>query len=173
MKKELQLRADICEAGSRLWQRGIVCGTEGGITVRLTAKTLITTLDGACLGFLEPRDLVLIDLKRKPKGKRKPTSEIKLHLQVYKQRPDCTAVVHACPPTSTGFTVAGEDVPDNVLPESAVALGSDVFDALYRMETLENVCDIIITARLLGEVRAMPGDAFDKLLKTALNGRLD
>ena len=191
----------------------MVCGTEGDITARLTAKTLIATPDDACLGFLEPKDLVLVDLKGKPKGRRQPSSEIKLHLQVYKQRPDCMAVVHAHPPTSTGFSVAGEDIPDNVLPVSAIVLGSvpvvafgmpgtdetaynleplldehktfmlshhgaltlgsDVFDALYRMESLENVCDIIITARLLGDVRPMPSDAFDKLLKTALNGRLD
>ena len=191
----------------------MVCGTEGDITARLDAKTLIATPCGSCNGFLEPKDLVLVDMKGKPKGKGRPSSEIKIHLQAYRQRPDCMAVVHAHPPTSTGFSVAGEDIPDNVLPESAVVLGSvpvvafgmpgtdelvnnlepllddhktfmlshhgaltlgsDVFDALFRMETLENVCDIIITARLLGEVRPMPSDAFDKLLKTALNGRLD
>ena len=55
----------------------------------------------------------------------------------------------------------------------ALALGSDVYDAGCRMETLENVARILMTAKLAGETRAMPSDAFDQILETALNGRLD
>jgi L-fuculose-phosphate aldolase len=75
-------------------------------------------------GHLRPDDLVLIDLGGKPQGDARPSSEIKLHLAMYRARKDCGAVIHAHPPIATAFTVAGEDIPDNILPESAMVLGS-------------------------------------------------
>ena len=213
MKKELQVRAAICEVGRRLWQRGLVSGTGGAISARLGKKKLIATPGGACVGHLKPDDLVTTGLDGKPDGSVNAGAEINVHLSIYRRREDCMAIVHAQPPTATGFAVGGEEIPDNVLPEAAevlgsvpllayggpgseeleenlaplldehktfmlshhgaLALGNDVYDAGCRMESLENVTRILMTAKLAGETRAMPSDAFDQLLKTSLNGRLD
>ncbi len=122
---ELQLRASICEVGRRLWQRGLVGATEGNISCRLTPRQFLCTPSGMSKGHLKPNDIVVIDSNGNPVGDSgSPSSEIKLHLAIFKARKDCNAVIHAHPPIATGFTVAGEDIPDNVLPEAAMVLGS-------------------------------------------------
>ena len=203
----------ICEVGSLLWQSGLVTGTEGNISVRTADNRVVCTPSGAFKGSLKPESLVTIDLDGNVIGQGKPSSEIKIHLEAYRRREDCKAVVHAHPPTAIGFSVAGEEIPDNVLPESAVVLGSvatvpfgmpgtqeladllapilpdhktfilshhgamtlgtDVFDACYRMQCLEKVCGVLLTAKLLGTTRPMPTDAFSKFLETSLHGRLN
>lgn len=73
---------------------------------------------------MRPTDLIVIDPKGNPIGEGKPSSEIKLHLRMYAKRPDCMAVIHAHPLTATAFALAGEDIPDDLLPEAAFVLGS-------------------------------------------------
>ncbi|HRJ27436.1 MAG TPA: class II aldolase/adducin family protein [Fimbriimonadaceae bacterium] len=212
---ELQLRAQMCEIGRRLWQRGLVGAAEGNLSVRLGPRSLLCTPTGMSKGHLKPNDLVVIDLQGQPSREesRMPSSEIKLHLKIYAKRPDCVAVIHAHPPTATGFALAGEEIPDNLLPEAAMVLGSvatapfampgtqevpdsidplvedhktillshhgavvmglDLEDAYNRMETLERIARIVLTARLLGDPKPIPAKAFDELLKTSLTGRLE
>ncbi len=122
---ELQLRATICEVGRRLWQRGLIGATEGNISCRLSPRQFLCTPSGMSKGHLKPDDIVIVDSNGAPVGNSgKPSSEIKLHMAMYRARKDCKAVIHAHPPIATGFTVAGEDIPDNVLPEAAIVLGS-------------------------------------------------
>jgi L-fuculose-phosphate aldolase len=124
---ELVLRAGLCEVGRRLWQRGLIGAAEGNLSCRLSPRQLLSTPSGASKGHLRPADLVVVDLQGRPVGDGPaPSSEIKLHLRCYQKRPDCQAVVHAHPPVATAFTLAGEDIPDNVLPESGMVLGSVV-----------------------------------------------
>jgi L-fuculose-phosphate aldolase len=75
-------------------------------------------------GHMQPKDLLVIDNHGDPVGEGQPSSEIKLHVRILQRRPDCMAVVHAHPPIATGFSLAGEDIPDNLLPESIYVLGS-------------------------------------------------
>jgi L-fuculose-phosphate aldolase len=125
MGGELELRAAMCEVGRRLWQRGLIGAAEGNLSCRLSSRQLLCTPSGVSKGHLRPADLVVIDLQGRPVGDSPaPSSEIKLHLRCYHKRPDCQAVVHAHPPVATAFTLAGEDIPDNVLPESGYVLGS-------------------------------------------------
>ncbi len=121
---ELRLRAEICDIGRRLWQRGLVGALEGNITARLSPLRLLSTPAGTDKGRLRPSDLVVTDLAGSPVGPGEPSSEIKLHLRIYERRADCQAVVHAHPPVATAFGLAGEEIPDDVLPESAFVLGS-------------------------------------------------
>ncbi len=121
---ELKLRAEMCDFGRRLWQRGLVGAAEGNLSVRLSPLRLLCTPTGISKGHMQPRDLVVIDLQGNPVGEGFPSSEIKAHLRCYRERPDCIAVIHAHPPTATAFSVAGEDIPDNILPEAAYVLGS-------------------------------------------------
>lgn len=124
-RAEEQVRADIVEIGRRLWQRGYVASNDGNISVRLDDARLITTPKSVSKGFMTPDMLVVTDLAgRKIAGDRDPSSELKMHLQVYRDRPDARAVVHAHPPTATGFAVAGIPLDRAVLAEVVTTLGS-------------------------------------------------
>jgi L-fuculose-phosphate aldolase len=125
MKAEEQARADIVEVGRRLWERGYVASNDGNISVRLDDNRLITTPKNVSKGFMTPDMMVITDLEgRKISGERDPSSELKMHLEVYRNRPDARAVVHAHPPTATGFAVAGIPLDRAVLAEVITTLGS-------------------------------------------------
>src|SRR5512145_1225092 len=125
MKAEEQARADIVEVGRRLWERGYVASNDGNISVRLDEQRLITTPKSVSKGFMTPDMMVITDLEgRKLAGEREPSSELKMHLEVYRNRADARAVVHAHPPTATGFAVAGIPLDRAVLAEVITTLGS-------------------------------------------------
>jgi len=108
----------------RLWQAGLIAGQDGNVTVRYEPGRLLVTPRGLAKSDLAPEDLVDVDLDgRYLGGSRQASTELDLHLRVYRRRPDCGAVVHAHPPTATAFAVAGEGIPANVLPEVAVLMG--------------------------------------------------
>lgn len=125
MNAEEQARADIVEVGRRLWARGYVASNDGNISVRLDQNRLITTPKNVSKGFMTPDMMVITDLAgRKIAGERDPSSELKMHLEVYRHRADVGAVVHAHPPTATGFAVAGIPLDRAVLAEVITTLGS-------------------------------------------------
>jgi L-fuculose-phosphate aldolase len=125
MNAEEQARADIVEVGRRLWERGYVAANDGNISVRLDDARLITTPKNVSKGFMTPDMMVITDLDgRKIAGERDPSSELKMHLEVYRNRADVRAVVHAHPPTATGFAVAGIPLDRAVLAEVITTLGS-------------------------------------------------
>src|SRR6266508_2244241 len=125
MRTEEQTRADIVEIGRRLWVRGYVASNDGNISVRLDERRLITTPANVSKGFMTPDMMVVTDFEgTKLAGDRKASSELKMHLQVYRDRPDANAVVHAHPPTATGFAVAGIPLDRAVLAEVVTTLGS-------------------------------------------------
>jgi len=125
MSPEDQARADIVEVGRRLWERGYVASNDGNISVRLDDRRLMTTPKNVSKGFMTGDMMVITDLDgKKIAGDRDPSSEIKMHLEVYRNRPDARAVVHAHPPTATGFAVAGIALDRAVLAEVITTLGS-------------------------------------------------
>ena len=125
MQIEERLRADIVEVGRRLHDRGFVASNDGNISVRFAADRLLTTPTGVAKGFMTPDMMVTTDLTgRKLTGDREPSSEILMHLAVYEHRPEIKAVVHAHPPTATGFAVAGIPLDRAVLAEVVTTLGS-------------------------------------------------
>ena len=125
IRTEDQVRADIVEIGRRLWNRGYVASNDGNISVRLDDHRLVTTPKSVSKGFMTPDMMVVTDLAgSKIAGQRDPSSELKMHLQVYRDRPDARAVVHAHPPTATGFAVAGIPLDRAVLAEVVTTLGS-------------------------------------------------
>jgi L-fuculose-phosphate aldolase len=124
-RAEEQIRADIVEAGRRLWVRGFVAANDGNITVRLDDQRIISTPKSVSKGFMTPDMMVVTDLSgKKLAGERDASSELKMHLEVYRMRPDARAVVHAHPPTATGFAVAGIPLDRAVLAEVITTLGS-------------------------------------------------
>jgi L-fuculose-phosphate aldolase len=125
MSIESSLRADIVEVGRRMYARGYTASNDGNISVRLDAARLLMTPKSVCKGFMTPDMMCITDLEgRKLQGDRDPSSETLMHLEVYRQRPDVNAVVHAHPPTATGFAVAGIPLDRAVLAEVLTTLGS-------------------------------------------------
>ena len=126
-RSEDQLRLDIVEVGRRLWTRGFVASNDGNISVRLPSDRLLMTPTSVSKGFMTPEMMVITDMDgRLLSGEpgRKASSEILMHLVVYRHRPDVHAVVHAHPPLSTGFAVAGIPLNRAVLAEVVTTLGS-------------------------------------------------
>jgi L-fuculose-phosphate aldolase len=122
-----QLRHDIVEVGRRLWLRGFVASNDGNISVRIGPDRLLMTPANVSKGFMSPDMMVVTDLQGalvSGAPGRKPSSEILMHLVVYRERPDINAVVHAHPPLSTGFAVAGIPLDRAVLAEVVTTLGA-------------------------------------------------
>lgn len=108
----------------RLYQRGLVGGAEGNVSVRLDHARVLATPSGLCKGFVEDGDLVVTGLDgRALGGSGRPSSELKMHLRIYALRPDVQAVVHAHPPVATGFAIAGRSLDECVVPEVIATLG--------------------------------------------------
>jgi L-fuculose-phosphate aldolase len=125
MMTELQLREAIVEVGRRLYARGYTASNDGNISARLDDRRLLMTPKSVCKGFMSPDMMVITDLDgKKLAGDREPSSEMQMHLEVYRQRPDARAVVHAHPPIATGFAVAGIPLDRAVLAEVVTTLGS-------------------------------------------------
>src|SRR5688572_23782179 len=125
MTHESALRADIVEVGRRMYAREYTDSNAGNISVRLGEDRLLMTPKGVCKGFMTPDMMCITDLDgRKLQGDRDPSTEMLMHLEVYRQRPDVRAVVHAHPATATGFAVAGIPLDRAVLAEVLTTLGS-------------------------------------------------
>src|SRR5262245_16038254 len=107
-RAEEQIRADIVEVGRRLYARGFVASNDGNISARLDEHRRLPTTKSVSKGFMTPDMMVVVDYHgRKVAGDRDASSELPMHLEIYRNRPDVGAVVHAHPPTATGFAVAG------------------------------------------------------------------
>ncbi len=119
-----QLRHQICEIGKRAWTRGFVAASDGNISARLDENRVLCTPTMACKGFLTPDSLCIVDMEGKLiEGEQQPTSEIKLHLNIYRQRLDIRSVFHSHAPYATTFAVTGQPIPRNVLAEPELFLG--------------------------------------------------
>ncbi len=125
MPDEGQHRAEIIQFGRLLHQKGYVAATDGNITVRLSSNTVLSTPTGMSKGLMEPDDLVIVDLVgRKISGRRSVSTEIGMHLLIYRLRPDIHGVVHAHPTTATGYAAAGIPLNKALVSEVVLSLGS-------------------------------------------------
>ncbi|MBV8846798.1 MAG: class II aldolase/adducin family protein [Bryobacterales bacterium] len=125
LESEHQLRDEILRAGRLCFERGWIAASDGNVSARLPDGRILVTPAGMCKGMLEHRDLVMCDLEGCIlAGPRKPSTELTMHLTVYRMREDVRSVVHAHPPFATGFAVAGRELNIGILPEVIVRLGS-------------------------------------------------
>ncbi|GIW79722.1 MAG: L-fuculose-phosphate aldolase [Gemmatales bacterium] len=121
---EYKLREQICEIGRRVYNKGFAAANDGNISVRLNDREVLCTPTMVSKGFMKPEDLCVVDYDgNQLRGTKRRTSEILLHLAVYKTRADVQAVVHCHPPHATAFAVAREPIPKCILPEVEVFLG--------------------------------------------------
>jgi len=216
LRSEFQLKQDIVEVGRRIYNQGFVASNDGNISVRIGDNAVLTTPHGVSKGFMTPEMICKVDLDGKMiSGTWSPSSELLLHLDVYKNRSDVKAVVHAHPPTATGFAVAGIPLAGYTLPEIVISLGTiplcdyatpstgevadsvrkylerhdafllanhgaltvgtDVFNAYYKMESMELYAKISLTARQLGGEKQLSPAQVERLLeirkKMGVSGR--
>jgi L-fuculose-phosphate aldolase len=123
-KTEEQHRRDICATGQWMYERGFIAASEGNLSVRLEGERILTTPTGLSKGRLEPEHLVVTDYEgRLLGGTRNASSEMGMHLLIYRLRPDVQAICHAHPPTATGFAAAGRALDKALLPEVVIMLG--------------------------------------------------
>src|SRR3954452_9257275 len=121
---EFKLKEQMCDVGRRIWLKGFCAGNEGNHSYRIGPDRFLCTPTGISKGNLKPDDLCVVDGEGKQvSGKRKRTSEILMHLAIYKARPDVTCVIHSHPPHATAFAVAGVELPTCIHPEAEVFLG--------------------------------------------------
>lgn len=118
------VRQEVVHVCRRLWERGLIAGPDGNVSVRLDDRRILVTPSGLSKVDVEPDDLVELSLDGSHlSGRRTASSEVRMHLRIYERRPDVRAVVHAHPPTATAFAVAGEGFMAGVLPEIILMLG--------------------------------------------------
>ncbi|CAN5313227.1 class II aldolase/adducin family protein [soil metagenome] len=124
MLDEYEVREALCEVGRRVWTRNYIASNDGNLSFRLDENRVLCTPTMISKGFMKPDDMVIMDLQgNQLAGARKATSEAKIHLYIYQQRPDVHSVVHVHPPHATAFAIARRELPKCVLPEIELFLG--------------------------------------------------
>jgi L-fuculose-phosphate aldolase len=141
MDYEKERRA-ICAAGRALYRRGYVAGSDGNLSVRVGENRLLITPSGVGKGRLRPDMLLVIDLDgRVLEGDRHPSSEGKMHLEVYRTRPEVRAVIHAHPPVATAFAVCRRAMDVPYIAELVLGLGTVPVTAGFAMPSTDQVTE--------------------------------
>ncbi len=126
MNHESELRARMVEIGRRMYERDYIAGPAGNLSVRLGEDRFLTTPSGLHKAYLAPEQLLVVDLSGRvlegAPGLR-PTSELPMHLEVYRQRADVGAVIHAHPITCVALSLVGHNLTEPLIPEAVVLLG--------------------------------------------------
>ncbi len=124
VKTEREYARDIVEVGKLVFQKGWVAANDGNISIRLDDERIMCTPTGVSKGMMSVDDIIVVDYEgNKISGRLERTSEIMMHLTIYNIRPDVDSVVHAHPPTATGFAAAGRALDTALLPEVIIGLG--------------------------------------------------
>lgn len=195
----------MAEIGKRLYNKGLVPGAAGNISIKFENTVLISP-SGSCLGDLTHDDIVVIDLEGNSSEEGKiPSSEKTMHLEIYRTRSDIQAIVHAHPPKATAFAVAGVALDMPVLSEAVIVTGEipvseyampsseklaqivggyfrnhnivllanhgivsggkNLKEALYRTESAESYAEIVLGAKLLGNLNNLSPKELEDLTK--------
>ena len=127
MNSEWEIKQLMVDVGKRIWTRGYVGANDGNISVRLNSGEILTSPTGVSKGFMTTDMIIKVDSKGKVisgNANYKPSSELKMHMEVYNERPDINSVVHAHPTYATSFAVAGIPLNKCVLPEAIIVIGA-------------------------------------------------
>lgn len=126
MVSEYEIKKQICEIGKRIYNLGMVAANDGNISVKLNDNEFLCTPTGVSKGFMTPEYICKVDAEGKVIQANpgfRPSSEIKMHMRVYKCRPDVQSVVHAHPMYATSFAIAGIPLAQPIMPEAVITLG--------------------------------------------------
>lgn len=201
MKTYNQEKAAVIEVGAELYKKGLLVGTDGNISMRLGQDEILITGSGFCKGKLVPENITLVNMRGQVQEGPKPARDIRMHLAVYKEKPEVKAVVHAHPPIITGYSMSDVGFSRIALPEvlfnlggiavtkyatpisvevaravakaiqespraqcillanhGALTYGTDVYDAFYKMETLELFAHSNLVSKLIGNPRYLDAE---------------
>lgn len=129
--RERALREEIVQVCQLMYDKNLIAATDGNVSARWGEDHLLVTPSGVGKGLIDPRDVLLTDLEGRKVSMEtmspnnyEPSAEIRLHLEIYRQRADVRAVVHGHPPITTALTVAGISLEPPVLPETLVTVGT-------------------------------------------------
>jgi L-fuculose-phosphate aldolase len=108
-----------------MYEKNFVAANDGNISCRVSGDAIWTTPTGVSKGFMREKDLVKMRLDGGilKAGSLKPSSEVKMHLRVYRENPGAGGVTHAHPPVCTSFAIAGLSLDSAIYPEALVTLG--------------------------------------------------
>ena len=122
---EIKFREDIKKVCHMAYEKGLISGNEGNFSLKINDELILVTPRNSHKGKIEANDFVIVDIKGNAitNGNKQPTSELALHLEAYKTRPDIKAVVHAHPPYAVSFSLAGIELNQPAIPEIIVLLG--------------------------------------------------
>ncbi len=135
---QLTENQQIIKYGRLLYEKGFLAGTDGNLSSRLPDGNILITQSGVAKGFLHKDELVIVNLEgRKIAGEGRASSELQMHLFVYRERPDIKACCHAHPPYATAFSIAGKVLPSDILPEVILTVGEIPMTAYAAPGTLE------------------------------------
>jgi L-fuculose-phosphate aldolase len=119
----METAAKLVEIAKRLYDRNMNAALGGNVSIRMGDEIAITPA-GINKGLMTDDNVVVVDMKgNRLRGNGKPSSEGKMHYEIYKLRPDVQAIIHAHPPFAVAFALAHHDLPDDILPEATVLLG--------------------------------------------------
>ena len=205
-KTESQYRDDIIEICRRIYRNGWVASNDGNVSIRISPGEVLCTPTGMSKGYITQDQLVKVDMDgKKLEGSLEPSSEVRIHLDVYRNKKGIYSAVHAHPPYATAHAVAGIPLDQCVIPEIIISLGSipltqygtpstreipdnirkylkdhnaflmqnhgaftigaDVFQAYYRMESVELFAKISLLAGTLGNVRNITEENVRKIME--------
>ena len=146
-RSEAEHRADLVTVCRRLAALSLIGAGEGNVSIRLGPRRVLATPSGTNKALLQPHELVTTDPDGdKIAGRRGPSSELFMHLAVYRARADVLAVVHAHPPTAIALTLAGIDLSQPLMPEAVTALGGGVPTAPYATPSTQALADTVTGA---------------------------
>lgn len=201
-----QYKRDIVEVGRLLYNKGLLVGTDGNISIRTGENEILITASGFCKGRIETMHISKVDMQGNILSGLKPARDIRMHLAVYREKPDIKAVVHAHPPITTGYAMSRISFEKVALPEvlfalqgiavteyttpttievprevtrvlqenpesqtillanhGALTMSTDVFDAFYKMETLEMFAKANLVTHIIGNTRYLNADQMEKV----------
>ena len=127
MQSEMDIKIEMCEIGKRVYNRGMVAANDGNFSVKLSDNEFLCTPTGVSKGFMTPEYICKVDAEGnviEANEGFKPSSAIKMHMRVYKEREDVKAVVHAHPMYATTFAVCGLPLTEPIMPEAVLSLGT-------------------------------------------------
>lgn len=145
MASEYEIKKQICDIGKRIYNRGMVAANDGNISVKINDNEYLCTPTGVSKGFMTPDYICKVDADGRVLQANdgfRPSSEIKMHMRVYKERPDVRSVVHAHPVYATSFAIAGIPLTQPIMPEAVIALGC-VPIAAYGTPSTKEIPDAI------------------------------
>lgn len=150
------LRRQVAEISRRIWEKGWVANHDGNITLRVDGGRLLATPTAVSKGVLREEDILLLDggTGAVLSGSGRPFSELYMHQEIYGQREDVTAVIHAHPPVLCSFAVAGIEVDPAIMAEPVVSLGPRIplappvlpgsLQARHQLRALATLFDVIL-----------------------------